>query len=229
MFKTKVILTNSNLGKLLHSTRSKKKLSLSDIEEKTNIRKKYLIALENGDFSVFPGKVYALGFCKKYCEVLGLEYNRVNRIFESEFALKEDEEVFFREKIGTAFFSVTPKTFLIALGILAGLLLLGYFYYQISLISAPPKLEITSPLSEITTDEYKINITGETDVDANLKIDDQAINFDSSGKFTQEISLKAGLNSIEIVATNRFDKKTTKNIKVLKKENTETTTTTTTI
>jgi len=227
MFKTKAIPTNSKLGKLLYLTRSKKKLSLSDIEEKTNIRKKYLIALENGDFSVFPGKVYALGFCKKYCDILGLKHNRVNQIFESEFALKEDKEVFFQEKIGTAFISVTPKTFLLALGILAILLLLGYFYYQINLISAPPKLEIINPSTEITTDESKIILTGVADIDANLKIDNQAINLDSSGSFTQEISLKEGLNNIEIVATNRFDKKTTKNIKVHKKESLETTTTTT--
>lgn len=204
-------------------------MSLTEIEERTNIRKKYLVALENGDYSIFPGKVYALGFCKKYSEVLGIDFKKTAQMFESEFALREDKEVFFQDRIGTAFISFTPKTIMIILGLVLASLLVGYLYYQMSLISAPPKLDIVEPKEEVVINISRLKIIGTTDTDANLKINNQAINLDETGKFSESVDLIDGLNEIEVVATNRFDKKTTKIIKVLKKNETPETTTTTTI
>lgn len=229
MFKTKAINTNSSLGKLLYATRSKKKLSLTEIEEKTNIRKKYLVALENGDYSVFPGKVYALGFCKKYSEVLGIDFQKSSQMFDNEFALGENREIFFQDRIRSSFISITPKTFMLILGVILAGFLIGYLYYQISLISAPPKLDIIEPREEVVVTIGRIEIIGTTDTDANLKINNQAINLDETGKFSEDIDLTDGLNEIEVVATNRFNKKTIKILKVLKKNETPETTTTTTI
>ncbi|GLG00627.1 XRE family transcriptional regulator [Alicyclobacillus hesperidum subsp. aegles] len=61
------------LGQILRSKRESLGLTLDDIEERTKIRKRYVEALEDGDWSVLPGRVYARGFVRTYAEVLGLD------------------------------------------------------------------------------------------------------------------------------------------------------------
>lgn len=61
------------LGRILREKRESLGLSLDDVEDKTKIRKRYVEALESGDWSVLPGRVYARGFVRSYAEVLGLD------------------------------------------------------------------------------------------------------------------------------------------------------------
>lgn len=61
------------LGGVLRSTRESLGLTLDEIESRTKIRKRYLSALEKGDWSVLPGRVYARGFVRNYAEALGLD------------------------------------------------------------------------------------------------------------------------------------------------------------
>lgn len=61
------------LGLHLREKRESAGLDLEAIHAKTKIRKRYLIALEEGDWSVLPGEVYARGFVRSYAEALGLD------------------------------------------------------------------------------------------------------------------------------------------------------------
>jgi cytoskeleton protein RodZ len=61
------------LGQFLRTKRESLGLSLDEVQERTKIRKRYLIALENGDWSILPGNVYGRGFVRSYAEVLGLD------------------------------------------------------------------------------------------------------------------------------------------------------------
>lgn len=61
------------IGKLLREAREKKNLSLAEVEQITHIRQRYLQALEEEDFQILPGQVYAIGFIRTYARVLGLD------------------------------------------------------------------------------------------------------------------------------------------------------------
>jgi len=65
------------IGESLKSTREAKGISLEQAEEDTKIRKKYLQALEEGDYDVIPGRVYAKGFLRNYANYLGLNQEEV--------------------------------------------------------------------------------------------------------------------------------------------------------
>ncbi|MDR2194083.1 MAG: helix-turn-helix domain-containing protein [Treponema sp.] len=60
------------LGNTLKKAREYKKESLEDVSRKTNIAVRYLKALEEEDFSLFMGEVYAIGFLKSYGMYLGI-------------------------------------------------------------------------------------------------------------------------------------------------------------
>lgn len=56
----------------LKEAREKAGYTIEDVSDKLNIRKQYLISLEEGDFDSLPGKIYVEGYTKMYYEYLGL-------------------------------------------------------------------------------------------------------------------------------------------------------------
>ncbi|MGE5586942.1 MAG: RodZ domain-containing protein [Clostridia bacterium] len=60
------------LGELLRKAREAKGLAISDVQEATKIRGRYLEAMERGNFEVLPGEVYVRGFLRSYAEAVGL-------------------------------------------------------------------------------------------------------------------------------------------------------------
>ena len=65
--------TEGKIGLVLERARKDKGLSLEEAERATKIRKRYLMGLENDDYSVLPDAVYARGFLKTYANFLGLD------------------------------------------------------------------------------------------------------------------------------------------------------------
>lgn len=61
------------IGTLLANERKKKGLEVIDVEHTTGIRAAYLLALEEGRYSVLPGEVYVKGFIRNYGNYLGLD------------------------------------------------------------------------------------------------------------------------------------------------------------
>lgn len=62
----------TGLGRILQEARAVRGIALEEAENATRISRRYLEALENEDFSVFPAPVYARGFLRSYSQYLGL-------------------------------------------------------------------------------------------------------------------------------------------------------------
>ncbi|WP_458631312.1 helix-turn-helix domain-containing protein [Paenibacillus sp. CMAA1364] len=62
----------SELGQQLREARLEKGMSLDDVQEMTKIRKRYLEAIEAGDYKVLPGNFYVRAFIKTYAETVGI-------------------------------------------------------------------------------------------------------------------------------------------------------------
>ncbi|TJY43122.1 helix-turn-helix domain-containing protein [Cohnella pontilimi] len=74
----------SDLGALLRKAREQKGYTLDDVQEATKIRKRYLEAIETGDYSVLPGSFYVRAFVKTYAETVGLDAEEVLRLYQKE-------------------------------------------------------------------------------------------------------------------------------------------------
>lgn len=61
------------IGQALRRQRESSGMDLQEVERRTKIRRRYLEALESGDWSVLPGDVYARGFVRAYAECVGLD------------------------------------------------------------------------------------------------------------------------------------------------------------
>ncbi|BDR58828.1 helix-turn-helix domain-containing protein [Xylocopilactobacillus apicola] len=63
----------NNIGKVLRQARIDKGMTIDDLQKKTRIQKRYLIAIENGDFDQLPGQFYVRAFIKQYGEQVGVD------------------------------------------------------------------------------------------------------------------------------------------------------------
>jgi cytoskeletal protein RodZ len=78
-----------SLGEKLRSVRTEKNLNFDDISRDTNIAVRYLEALENEDFSGFPGEAYVTGFLRNYGAYLELNVQELLSMYR---ALKIQEQ-----------------------------------------------------------------------------------------------------------------------------------------
>ncbi len=82
-------------GNILKQAREEKKISQAKVAEDTHFTLRQIEALENDNFSIFPGETYALGFLRAYANYLQLNPDHViqvyrsSRIEESEIPIKE--------------------------------------------------------------------------------------------------------------------------------------------
>lgn len=74
----------NELGNLLKKTREAQNKTLTDMKDETRIQEQLLTAIENGDYHMLPSRLHAYGFVKRYAEALGLKYDEVKALFESE-------------------------------------------------------------------------------------------------------------------------------------------------
>jgi len=78
------------IGSSLREARMRQKLDLSQVEQATHIRGRYLGALEDERFDLLPGPAYAKGFLRTYAEYLGLDGQRFVDEYNSRFAPTEE-------------------------------------------------------------------------------------------------------------------------------------------
>lgn len=70
------------LGEYLKDIRMKQNISIEKVIEDTHIVRKFVEAIENEQFMVFPGEAYLKGFIRTYSEYLGIDAEDVIRRYE---------------------------------------------------------------------------------------------------------------------------------------------------
>jgi cytoskeleton protein RodZ len=81
----------SELGQLLKKSRLEKGFTLDDVQEATKIRKRYLEAIETGDYKVLPGSFYVRAFIKTYAETVSLNPDELLQLYRNDIPVPEAE------------------------------------------------------------------------------------------------------------------------------------------
>lgn len=127
----------SELGETLKNTREEKNLSLEELQATTKIQKRYLQAIEKGDYDQLPGQFYARAFIKNYAEALGLDSDRIFDEYSGEIPVTNHQwpespplsssRGLRREPGGSKLPALLPK--LLAVAIVIGIMLVIYFVF----------------------------------------------------------------------------------------------------
>jgi hypothetical protein len=200
-----------SVGKLLRSQREKRKLALDEVYKNIKIHPKYIRALENDDYSVFEGKVHAKGFLKIYSQYLGLDLAEVmalwRREYEAGFESSKEEKLFQIKSLEGPKFVLTPVMILTVAISLLVVLFFGYLFYQYQTYTGNPFLEVYYPENNLMTTSDILDITGKSDLDSDVFINNQKVVLNPNGGFAVSIRLKEGINTLSITSINKLNKK----------------------
>ncbi|HDX9577714.1 TPA: helix-turn-helix domain-containing protein [Bacillus pseudomycoides] len=83
----------TELGQKLKEARELKGFSIDQLQEITKIQKRYLLSIEEGDFSVLPGDFYARAFIKQFAEAVGLNGEAVLEEYRHEIPQSASQHV----------------------------------------------------------------------------------------------------------------------------------------
>lgn len=87
------MLSLSELGIHLKTAREEKGFTLEELQTLTKIQKRYLVAIEEGDFSRLPGDFYARAFVKSYADAVGLNPELLFEEYRDELPKTKQDQV----------------------------------------------------------------------------------------------------------------------------------------
>ncbi len=199
------------VGQVLKEEREKKFYTLEEIEKATKIRKELLEALEGGQYSKLPPATFVQGFIKNYGKFLGLNSEKLLAIFRREFsAMAHPPRILetFSNPIDKTRFHITPTKALVGLVLCLVTVFFVYLWFEYRFLTGGPFLEVTQPADQLSTTSAALLVSGRTDPEAKVSINNQEIRVDLLGRFAQEIELAENINSVVINATAKSGKVT---------------------
>ena len=206
------------MGEQLKKIRSEGRVTLHEVSRETKIPIKYLEMIEEGKYEALPPDVYVRGFLRNYGEFLGLDPEKLVNLYQREKDIKnnieKEDTIPVQKGKKVPRFVVTPK--IITVGVITLVIVGGflYLYGEIGRFAAEPRLAIVEPSGDQAVDTNSIIVSGFTDQDAKLSINDQPVLVNEKGEFRENILLQSGVNSLTVSATNRFGKVVSKTLNV---------------
>jgi cytoskeletal protein RodZ len=127
----------TELGNRLKEARLAKGLSLEDLQSITKIQKRYLIGIEEGNYSTMPGNFYVRAFVKQYAEAVQLNPEEIFETYKNEIPATHNEDLpeqLSRVKTRKTVTDGSSKIFDIIPKVLIGVFIIGaagllYFFF----------------------------------------------------------------------------------------------------
>lgn len=177
------------IGERLKEARESIDMSLETLQERTKIQKRYLLAIENGDFHVLPGTFYSRAFIKEYAIAVGLDPNELLDEYEGQLPSSETNDDVTasytrmqrsrqnNEPKSTAVFSFIPTVIVVVL--IIGILFVAWTLYQKSL-STDDSNDVDEPHGESIIQKERPS-SEEDDKDSQDKDEEDKENDDADG------------------------------------------------
>ncbi len=191
-----------SVGEILKKTREKENISLEQVEKELRIRKKFLTALENNNWTLFSSKIYIEGIIKNYSKLLNLNEEKTLAFFRREY--EKTEVIKFKRRISSKYLTSETKKFIYLFIVLIFIFFIGYFIFQLKLFLSPPKISIIEPKINLFNRVDRVMIIGKTEKEASVTILNDRVYQNSEGIFKFNLPLKKGENEIviEVIGAN---------------------------
>ncbi len=200
----------TTVGEILRKRREEKKLTIAQVEATTKIRGKFVDALEKNDFNKLPPGTFTKGFIKNYAAFLGLPQNEMLAFYRRQ--VNEEKTLVLPHGKTEALmnnFALTPQKFMAGAVVALLLAFFAYLIFSYFQFAGSPVLIVSAPGNNIVTTSEMVDVDGKTDPDATITINNQPVTVNENGSFTAKIDLQPGLNSLNIVASNKYKRTTT--------------------
>ncbi|BCX14517.1 MAG: hypothetical protein KatS3mg088_200 [Patescibacteria group bacterium] len=193
------------IGNFIKKERIEKKLSLESLERKTKIKKEFIYALEREDWQSLPEFPVVLGFVKNIAKALNVNENKAAAFLRRDYPPKI-VSLTPKTPIGKKSFVWSPRSTLLAGIILAVLVVVSFLGYQAYRFLSPPSLVLFSPKDGDKVRVGELLVSGKTDVDAIVFVNNQPVVIDSDGNFQAQILVDQNTNQLVVKARSRSGK-----------------------
>lgn len=221
-FISKKIDSIETLGEILIRHRKTKKLSPEKAAKEININSRYIRLLEKNAFSELPADVYTTNILKNYATILDLNPHTVIERYYKEkdlFSKTHPQKKASIKNNKFLNFILNPEMLkYFAMIIIVGSII-SYIGWGINKIISPPELLINSPSDNLIISEHSVQISGQTEKEVDLLINNRQILTDTNGRFDLNLDLQNGLNIIKITAQKKHSKKNTVYRKIIVQNN----------
>lgn len=197
------------VGQILREERERKFYTLDEIEKVTKIRKELLEALEADNFAKLPPATFIQGFIKSYGRFLGLDPQKLLAVFRREYSDRKNPPRIlqtFENPLTTRRFNFTPTKLISLLVVSLVLVFFTYLWFEYRFLVLSPPLDVSSPKDQSTVKSEMVNVSGKTDPEARLAINNQDVTISKDGDFEVSIKLSEGVNKISVKAISKFGK-----------------------
>lgn len=203
-FIPKKISTETNWGEKLRQERLFKNLKIETVAKKLGIRADYLTALEEGRYDSLPAGLYGKNFLRKYAKFLKLDPRGFLSDQQEKIYNNFSDNPFSQPIIKKSRFLIFPKIIRNTLISLAVLICFLYLIFYFKKISMAPELSVTQPPRNMVINEASLTVVGQSEKEAEIRINGELVLNNNDGAFSQTINLKRGLNNIVIKAKKKY-------------------------
>ncbi len=195
-----------SLGQILKDARLGKRLSLTDLEKSTKIKRSFLENLEKQNWQDLPEYPVVNGFVKSIASFLEVDPDKAVALLRRDYpqkALRISPKPDLENK-----FVWSPRlTFFLGIALLL-LSLFGYLTIQYSKFVRPPSLEVDLPVQNEVEKKTTVKVTGKTNPEASVEVNDQPVIVMDSGDFSTDLLITKTTTDIRVVAKSRSGKTT---------------------
>lgn len=190
----------------MRHAREARGVTFAQAQRDTRIRKGYLEAIEQEEWSVFTSRVYITGVIRTYAQYLEVPEHKALAYFRRDY--EKNEEITFKKKLPTLSFLPETKRAIYGGIAMVALLFFLYFGYQIYLFQSPPRVSILQPTTRVFRNIDKVLLIGKTEKESVITILNEELYSDKDGVFRYTFPLSKGPNTIAIEVTGPNGKKT---------------------
>lgn len=195
------------VGKVIKDARLAKRYSVIKMENLTRIKKDFIEAIEEENWNALPPFPTVLGFVKSLSAPLDLSEKSTVAILKRDYPPKK-VNINPKPDVTNKFVWSPKLTFIVGISF-AILIILSYLGFQYFKFISPPYLAVTSPRSGQVVTSSTVLVSGSTDSDAKVVVNNQPIVVGDDGSFSVDLSVVKSTTEIKIVATSRSGKTTT--------------------
>lgn len=200
-FNQRNIADAATLGQKLKQVREQSHYTIAAVSARLRIKPGYIEAIEQSRYIVLPSGVFVKNYVQRYAKLLGLNWSIVQPLLETELKVYTQTPGIPTQKRYLAKQPLQLMKVVIGLVILFAIIALGaYFGLEITNIIEPPALEVMELPSRVAYKDRTLTVAGQTDPEAVVSINDQAIPVLPGGQFSQQMSLQPGNNLLKIEA-----------------------------
>lgn len=203
------------IGKLLNEARIKKRYSLKKVEEETKIKREFIEGIEKENWKALPDFSVVSGFVKNLASFLKVNEKVALAILRRDYPPRP-VNINPKPDVGDEFRWSPRLTFLAGVGIIL-VVILGYLAFQYLRFVSPPALAVDQPKEGQVVMQKTLLVSGKTDTDSTVLVNNQPTVVDENGNFTVSIEVAPTTSQIVVKATSRSGRETIVSRKIIPK------------